>query len=591
MRLLLLCCFISLIVGIKINENVIFQESSILSNTQSRWIITYSVNYHDFEAFFYDVEDEIFNAYTLMESSLKYNITNDAPKILDQLKQQLDFFHSEHSLLKTTLSDYQSLHISKRSILPFVGSALSFLFGTTSESDLTTIRNNIGVISKNQKKIKHVMEESLSILNSTRFDVNANRQEINSLVDSFKSFKDYVYRETNILHKTTANNYYFMMTFAHVSSYVSHVRLILEEAIIHMQNLKLTLNMLSLNHLSPSTISPSQLRQTLLGIQTLLPRTLALPTDPNTNLWQYYQYLTCTTLIDPTRIIIVIPVPLMDALNRFRLYNVFNIPTTMPLQSNSEKCAACNFVAKYKLESSALAVNPEMSKYVLLNENDVRSCTHPFYNQCQLTSPIYPINLSKHCIVALFVDNKSNIQKYCTTMVVPNNQLPLAFHITNGSWAITSNIEMRFSIVCQNSAKTSEILVKPPIQIINVPDTCSASSDHLTLASSFRKSSKTQSLDISFPTHQEFNFTMHTLWKPLQQKFPNLSSISIPAKLQEMDKISMNSLIDELSSVEPVSDIFSNYQSYIYPILSAIGSIISLIATVYLVQMFTQKQK
>lgn len=40
----------------------------------------------------------------------------------------------------------------KRALLPIVGKALSFLFGTGDEDDLTVIRNNIQTLANNQIK-------------------------------------------------------------------------------------------------------------------------------------------------------------------------------------------------------------------------------------------------------------------------------------------------------------------------------------------------------------------------------------------------------------------------------------------------------
>lgn len=48
------------------------------------------------------------------------------------------------------------------------------------------------------------------------------------------------------------------------------------------------LNMLTLGHLSPSVISPKNLRSLLIGIASKLPPGILLPSDPTTELWNYY---------------------------------------------------------------------------------------------------------------------------------------------------------------------------------------------------------------------------------------------------------------------------------------------------------------
>ena len=87
--------------------------------------------------------------------------------------------------LDSIVETYQNFRIlqtrSKRSLLPIVGKALSFLFGTVSEDDLQSIKSNINKLAANQKKISHVVEESLTLLNDTREHVIQNRQAINNV--------------------------------------------------------------------------------------------------------------------------------------------------------------------------------------------------------------------------------------------------------------------------------------------------------------------------------------------------------------------------------------------------------------------------
>ena len=74
--------------------------------------------------------------------------------------------------LDSIVETYQNFRIlqarSKRSLLPIVGKALSFLFGTVSEDDLQSIKSNINKLTANQTKISHVVEESMTLLNDTR---------------------------------------------------------------------------------------------------------------------------------------------------------------------------------------------------------------------------------------------------------------------------------------------------------------------------------------------------------------------------------------------------------------------------------------
>ena len=59
---------------------------------------------------------------------------------------------------------------------------MSTLFGTMSESDLENFNKNINILAKNQEKIVHDLDMSLSVLNMTRIQVSENRRSIMDLI-------------------------------------------------------------------------------------------------------------------------------------------------------------------------------------------------------------------------------------------------------------------------------------------------------------------------------------------------------------------------------------------------------------------------
>lgn len=71
----------------------------------------------------------------------------------------------------------------KRALLPIVGKALSFLFDTLDEDDLTVIRNNIQTLANNQIKIKHLIKNSLTITEATQRYTKQNRDTINKVIE------------------------------------------------------------------------------------------------------------------------------------------------------------------------------------------------------------------------------------------------------------------------------------------------------------------------------------------------------------------------------------------------------------------------
>ena len=70
----------------------------------------------------------------------------------------------------------------RRSLLPFLGSALKWLTGTATTKDIKQIKQRINELMTAQEDQRMAMIHIVSILNITRYETNLNRQRINSLI-------------------------------------------------------------------------------------------------------------------------------------------------------------------------------------------------------------------------------------------------------------------------------------------------------------------------------------------------------------------------------------------------------------------------
>lgn len=77
----------------------------------------------------------------------------------------------------------------------------SFLFGTVSEDDLNATRGSINNLAINQEKVIHVVEESLTILKTTRVEVAENRQAIYDLISALSVSNTKIQNGTDRLYK------------------------------------------------------------------------------------------------------------------------------------------------------------------------------------------------------------------------------------------------------------------------------------------------------------------------------------------------------------------------------------------------------
>ena len=403
----------------------------------------------------------------------------------------------------------------------------------------------------------HVLEDSISILNTSRIQISENRQTINNLSRSINRINERIDDTTKMLQTEIIELEQFVQMYLQLDLVIEETKRTVSNAQKYMEHLQLQLNMLSLGHLSPSVITPKSLKNLLIEMRSKLPHHLTLPDDPERQLWKYYQSLTCTTILDKGMFLVVVNLPLIDRDHKFEIYQVINSPFP------------------YKLESSALAINPEKTRYIILDQAELAHCSTPLLDYCNVKSSLFPVNLSKLCIIALFMMNKENVGKYCQTDVIPNSLLPKATYVFDGIWIIATQIELTFSIVCPNGTRVEK--VKPPMTVLNLDMGCSASNDYVTLMPYYHKESTYVVSDIYSELLKLNNKTEFKIWKPFTVKLPNFTSIEVPEELKVLEKIPMGHLIDRLHNMRNiVKD--NGTPEWVYYLIGALSALLVVIA-------------
>ncbi|ESO87464.1 hypothetical protein LOTGIDRAFT_166618 [Lottia gigantea] len=222
----------------------------------------------------------------------------------------------------------------------------------------------------------------------------------------------------------------------------------------------------------------------------------------------------------------------------------------------SKSKGTSRFVAQYKLETTTLAVSVDSTKYALITDNESKQCTNPHMNFCQIKSPIFPINLSELCVMALFSKNEIKASSRCDVSVKPNEILPTSVYFTNGYWAVVVREQTRFSIVCRDThLEHSSIVVKPPVQIIHLKPTCKAVNDHVTLPS--HNTNKSTYFDNTSFKHllTNFNESITDIWKPITDHFGNYTLTKLPPKLKGTETIPIEKLVSELDDLHPIENL------------------------------------
>ena len=246
---------------------------------------------------------------------------------LKYLLKEAEYLGDTVESVQRNFEDYRALGAkAKRSLLPVGGSILSFLFGTMTEADLSDKGQAINDLSGNQQTVVHLLEEQMTILKVPRVHIAKNRQALLDLVDCLNTYE---FRMNNLTQAIQENVEMFAYVYAQMDLILGGKRDALQRGNLYLGNLRLELNMLSLSHLSPSLITPKDLKRLLTQIKAKLPPTLKLPEDHRSNIWYYYRTLTCTTILEDDRIVVVVSIPLLDFTGQYDVIKIHNIPFTM----------------------------------------------------------------------------------------------------------------------------------------------------------------------------------------------------------------------------------------------------------------------
>ena len=593
--ILLLCLAFpsSLNANVVTHDNVIFEKTKEVSTAFSKWTITLVIDLHPYDLVLESLKNrstEILTLTRLASSTLKGTMQqhliehDENPDVFALLEEEVKSLIRKTRSQKTRFQQYKTLHKrkesyqykddkqanyrhrSKRSLLPFVGSAINFLFGTVTENDMAVISNSVAQLENKQKAILHVVQSSITVLNTSLLQISENRQKINEVLKTMTQLNSILNKVTEATSKQIISLESKVNVQAKLNLIIREYQERLHDLIEQIQILDTQINMLALGRLTPSLITPEHLKTILIDIRTKLEPTQDVPNDPETELFKYYQYLTCTAIIHRNKILVIIPVPIVDYENTFDVYQIYNLP--MPVIRKDETGAQRHMTIQYELESTAIAVNREHTRFTPLSSQELESCSKPIINFCRLHSPTYHVNLNNFCIISLFMKNPAKIENNCQPKVRLDTTLPQAKYMNEGRWALTNNNELAFSIACPHK-ESHTIISKPPVSIITLEERCTASNEHLILpAFSRSKSSPKSYQNLSNIEWKTKNLSIIT---KLNQALPKHKTITIPKALRNTKEVSLTHLAESLQYEQ--STTATPTPTWIYVILSATLSV------------------
>ena len=485
----------------------------------SNWVLTFSFSLDSLQGNINEIskqvqvfKDSCLGHFTLTASIVK---TNDS-EIQNLIRSyaallQAEFIQFEHDI--TTLKNmYSLIHQTatndqvrpKRAVIPIIGDALSWLFGTASASDLSKLQSGLDSLRQSQENIIHVVDESLTIMNKTRGATIANRKAINTLILSSQTLMKNINVINDVLQSKLGPN----LKYTQLSTKLQHMHHLISNSLAvtkdRLFRVLTDIENCFQGKLPFTFVPPRMLRGILRKIDKMLPPTLKLPQKILTtkHLNWYYTFLPVTIVPGRSDILIMTTIPLVGANSQYQLFKAVSVPIPHP----NGKLAA-----SYNLEAPYIAISADKASYVLLKDEEAHNCVGSISGFCPFNQPsLFIVNMPS-CVLALFLSNQKEIDVYCKTVISTTHRVPEIRHVVNGKWLIATAKDLEMEIQCPKQNNPLVTTVVKPVQVVNIPDECVGRTKYFLLPPHYSRKSKVGINDF-FDQHSILSKSLLNVW-------------------------------------------------------------------------------
>ena len=148
-RLSVILVLLGLALATQVRQNVVFRKVSEVTTTRSRWSLTFVIDLNPYVTVMKTVQGNINNLLGVIQTVVENRApgTNGSVNDFRGLENELKTLWETYFGVNARLGEYHALHTrTRRSLVPFIRQAFSFLFGTASGGDLGVIRQNLHIL-------------------------------------------------------------------------------------------------------------------------------------------------------------------------------------------------------------------------------------------------------------------------------------------------------------------------------------------------------------------------------------------------------------------------------------------------------------
>ena len=293
----------------ELGESVIFQPFLQAYPTRHSWIIIAHISLGNLECHWKLFTRQLIRTQKFLRSLDQHPSAPtqllSTPQL--ELSNIQDIYKSGETTITSAIQLLNSNQLQthaqcQRSILPFLGDALSWLTGTATTKDIHSIKTQINQLIAMQTSQHNTLVHIVSILNITRYATQVNRHSINNLIDAAHTTSQDI---NNLYSLTTslATSINFNQMILHIRSVFANLQGSLHYLYMVSTHTMEYINATASGILSPHVLPITDIQKILWHIADILPPTLHLPISPEDTL-HFYRCLHTHILIEKTVFII-----------------------------------------------------------------------------------------------------------------------------------------------------------------------------------------------------------------------------------------------------------------------------------------------
>ena len=363
----------------------------------------------------------------------------------------------------------------KRSLVPFLGMALSWLTGTATTKDIHSIKTRINQLITTQTSQCNTLVHIVSILNVTRYATQINKHSINKLIDAVHT----TLRDIDNLYNLTmslAASINFNQMILHIRSVFANLQDSLHYLRIISTCTMEYINAATSGILSPHVLPVAYLQKMLQHIADTLPPTLHLPISPE-NMLHFYRYLCTHILIENKQFLLLIDIPIQDRAHQITIHQVF----TLDIPHG-------NYSAHYDINTRYFGVTKDATMAMELSVAQFQTCQQANGQFCHIATPFQPLANPPTCIAALYAKSKTSITTKCSLQLHKTTTTALPTQITPDVWTLTTPAMApvnTITVICPEKPHGNNCYFINHYMYLELPTACSATSAHFYLPSRY----------------------------------------------------------------------------------------------------------